>query len=462
MSVSKSQKISITRPQPGDAMVADDEEAKVEQLKRETGWLESLMKEASKPPQSQGELEKSAAFDAESEEFAFFENPKNAKEVTSNKSGKFRCQVKKYFLTYKTHIPKEQLTKFLHSLDPSKSQADEVLVAHESADLRNPYHHTHAFVRYSKPKNVTKARAFDIEVNGETIHPHIMKVVTRSNKKIYYYLSKEDPELGFLRAAAKKEPEITPMEIVRQCDGDITKVAEYVKKPGEIQGYRILCDLHERKVASQYLNYKPRGWQREVMRELKHPASLRTLSWYWEPDGRVGKSQLTRHLMAKYPEYILAIQNPGMERDVATTFVEALTTRKWNGNTVIVNLSRKYEGYTTICSTLESLKDGLMTSQKYVGASVSTPGPPHVVVFANWRPKMVDKEGVKCLSMDRWKIKRIKDASLDRSEEEVELKTPGIPMEESYSDDEQYCEVEDNKDIVRLNKEEIRLSRGDF
>lgn len=348
---------------------------------------------------------------------------------------KFRAANARWFLTYKTQIPKDLMRKHLERLNPTKGEVcKEIVIAHEVGEKNSstPYPHTHVYVQFSKAKNVKDCRTFDYTTcEGEVIHPHIRRCRTRTNKFIYRYLSKEDPENSHLKVTQKNS--ILPMEIVRMCEGDILRVAEYIKSPNDITGYIKLCELYKTVQDSKYIDYEPTGWQLDVMRELSFPADLRKISWYWEPVGRVGKSQLIRHLMAKYPEHILAIQNPGLERDVSTLFCRYLDSKQWNGTAIVINLSRKYATHTTIASTLESLKDGLMTAQKYQGQTASTPGPPHVIVFANWRPNIYDEHGKHVLSADRWNIRRIPVTTLDRSAAEKCLRTPGIPMDPKYA-----------------------------
>lgn len=104
---------------------------------------------------------------------------------------KFRVQSKSFFLTYKTHIDKEKLCEFLCGLKP-KLVCERFIAAHETADEKNPYFHTHVYIKFSGKFDSEQCRIFDFPTEGGAIHPNI-KIPYGTITKMLKYLAKEDP-----------------------------------------------------------------------------------------------------------------------------------------------------------------------------------------------------------------------------------------------------------------------------
>lgn len=138
-----------------------------------------------------------------------------------------------------------------------------------------------------------------------------------------------------------------------------------------------------------------KDWQNEIMDIIKTEPDFRTVNWFWEPEGKTGKSTFTRHLVLKYKA--LAVSGKG--NDVKFILSEYLANNDLE--IIIWDLSRSYEQYVSY-STMEEIKNGLICSGKYESKSLVF-NPPHLIVFANFPP---DTEK---LSKDRWNIKNIKN-----------------------------------------------------
>ncbi len=139
-----------------------------------------------------------------------------------------------------------------------------------------------------------------------------------------------------------------------------------------------------------------RDWQQKVIDVVKTKPDMRTVHWFWEPTGKVGKSFLSRYLFLKYEAIICS----GKAVDVFHQVV------KWQENhgeedpiLVIVDIPRSHIDYVSYLA-IEKLKDGCLYSGKYEGGAI-TLDPVHVICFANEEPNK------SALSHDRWHIERI-------------------------------------------------------
>ncbi len=138
-------------------------------------------------------------------------------------------------------------------------------------------------------------------------------------------------------------------------------------------------------------------WQQYVLTYLSQPRDPRQLVWIWDPTGATGKTMLVRHL--------LITQKPCSATLVTGKSADAkyaLSIMKEVPKAVLVSYVRSQEAYISY-QMLEEVKDGMFFSPKYE-STMKIYNPPHMIVFANFRPNTSK------LSMDRWLIWRINEA----------------------------------------------------
>lgn len=136
-----------------------------------------------------------------------------------------------------------------------------------------------------------------------------------------------------------------------------------------------------------------RPWQLEIAEIVKTEADDRTIHWYWETTGNVGKTALCKYLLSKYPH--THFFSGGKSNDIAFQIIK----NKWVPDICVFDLPRSCEGKVSY-NAMEQLKNGLVFSSKYEGGTKMF-NPPHVIVFANWVPDTAQ------LSADRWRIVNI-------------------------------------------------------
>lgn len=140
-------------------------------------------------------------------------------------------------------------------------------------------------------------------------------------------------------------------------------------------------------------NLEPYPWQQEVLDLIEEEPDDRTIHWYWEPTGNVGKSALTKHIVLKYKDKVLPIG--GKAADMKH-LISGFLDKNAELRAVLIDLTRSREKFVSY-EGIEEIKNGLIVNTKYETA-VKVFDPPHVVVFANWAPDM------SALSADRWHV----------------------------------------------------------
>lgn len=137
-----------------------------------------------------------------------------------------------------------------------------------------------------------------------------------------------------------------------------------------------------------------RPWQQELKEILDEEPDDRTIHWYWEEEGNMGKTAMAKYICSKYDALFLSGKASDSKHIVAKYVNSGKTL-----HAAVFGFPRSMEEYVSY-EGLESIKDGIFCSGKYDGSMVMY-NPPHVFVFANFAPDMSK------LSMDRWRVKKI-------------------------------------------------------
>lgn len=132
-------------------------------------------------------------------------------------------------------------------------------------------------------------------------------------------------------------------------------------------------------------------WQANIEKLTLTEPDGRSVHWYWDLVGGIGKSAFCKYMYIKHKA--LVIQGGKMADIMNIIFNSDMDIV----NTVIIDIPRNH-GNKVSYSSIECILNGMITNTKYeTGCKVFNP--PHVIVFSNYEPDHSDK-----LSEDRWKI----------------------------------------------------------
>lgn len=320
--------------------------------------------------------------------FAIDENTGKAKKP-------FKFNYPWVFLTYKTHIDKDKLHNFIAGT--TKHKIEFIRSAHESADKQQPYEHTHTLVKWVARVQVENCRKWDwLCDDGVTIiHPHVKIISGRTHyNNQMKYLSKEDPANIDLQ-------KICIASQVMACETLQEAFEKYVDKPSDAMGIKLLFD--NKSVENDDYEIKlDQPWQFNAKEMALMKPVYRIIIWFYDARGGAGKTTLAKWLMKN--ENWLVTKDMGTNRDAATIIGSAKEAGWKNGNS-FTDLPRSAENHKSLYEWLESLLDGLVTTQKYKGKSQDWK-PGHIWVGANWLPD-VDR-----LSLDRWVFYNVESRKL--------------------------------------------------
>lgn len=139
-----------------------------------------------------------------------------------------------------------------------------------------------------------------------------------------------------------------------------------------------------------------RPWQKNIENIVLSEPDDRTIYWFWEDIGNIGKSALVKYLVVKYN--CLFCQG-GKESDLMNL---VFNNDMDNCKCVIFDIPRAHQGHISY-SALENIKNGLVCNTKYE-TGFKAFNSVHVICFANYLPAKPEM-----LSKDRWKIEYLGD-----------------------------------------------------
>jgi len=169
---------------------------------------------------------------------------------------------------------------------------------------------------------------------------------------------------------------------------DVSAAIEYTQKPDTrtgrqfVKGLRIVRPLKVLKREQLY------PWQKAIVNMIELEPDDRTINWFWDHDGGIGKSALVRYLVINHNALLVA----GKGADIKFLICQ----QKQPPDIIIYDIPRTARSYIDYCA-LEEIKNGVFCSSKYE-SKMYVMNPPHIICFANFEPDY------DALSQDRWNI----------------------------------------------------------
>lgn len=149
------------------------------------------------------------------------------------------------------------------------------------------------------------------------------------------------------------------------------------------------------KLLTKYENVVWRDWQQNIIDLCKTKPDDRTIHWFWEPSGNVGKSFLAKYLFITNR----VLLGGGKSADILYILSKYIEEEKDCPEVLIIDIPRSSYDYVNY-ALIENIKNGLVNSPKYESKTLLLDDM-HIICFANEPPKMDE------LSKDRWNIIRL-------------------------------------------------------
>lgn len=171
-----------------------------------------------------------------------------------------------------------------------------------------------------------------------------------------------------------------------KCKGSEEQNVKYCSKDGNIILSKGVAIKKPLKILPKEKLYK---WQLDIIKIIESEPDDRSIYWYWEPTGNMGKTTFAKYLSHHYN----AVPIEGKKNDILFCAAE------FESDIYIFDFERSMEEYISYAA-MEKIKNGFFMCSKYESKPILR-NPPHVICFANFLPDD------KMLSKDRWKIVRI-------------------------------------------------------
>ena len=149
--------------------------------------------------------------------------------------------------------------------------------------------------------------------------------------------------------------------------------------------------IKQRILYRDYSNVMWKPWQQQVLDILSKEPDSRTVNWFWEETGGVGKSFLCKYLKLTQPCLIADGKKDNVLHQLCKMLDDGLEPK-----IVILDIPRHGKDYMNY-GLIEQIKDGCIYSGKYEGGDCIIDNV-HVIIFANFAP---DESK---FSEDRWNI----------------------------------------------------------
>lgn len=305
----------------------------------------------------------------------------------------FRLANKWVLLTYgskdkDTWIDKAEYIKWIQ--EKCKHEVNWIRLAHESADAKAPYLHTHVVMEHATKFTTTSCRFFDYK--GD--HPNIKKLIV---KKAFIdaqgYIGKED----IANKDLKKEFVPNLVEGILKCKTDKEALTKFCKTPANAAGILAIRGIQSFDFRSEKVLVEPKHkWQLDFLEMIKEKANRRSVVWIKDKVGNRGKSELGDYIQDTSNGDWCVLSEVSQTRDLAELILTELMGG-WKCQGVIFDLTASASEHKGFYDGIECIKNGRISSQKYKGKTLRF-DIPHVAVFANFLPD------VNRMKLDRWKI----------------------------------------------------------
>lgn len=253
-----------------------------------------------------------------------------------------------------------------------------------------------------KSKTISPAKHWCFTLNNWTEEEYCSIVSTINTKSIYGIIGSEIGSLGetphlqgyihFKSKVRAKSAHHNSRIHWEKCKGNKKQNIEYCSKE-----------------CVKYVFPKPytidislNKWENGIIDIIAKEPNQRTINWFWEETGGVGKTTFQKWVFLNYQKVVVL---GGKGGDMKNGVVQYLKNTQSLPEIILINVPRTMLDYISYTG-IEEIKDMFFYSGKYEGGMICGKSP-HVLIFANSPPNK-DR-----MSKDRWNVKHLKEWELD-------------------------------------------------
>lgn len=175
-------------------------------------------------------------------------------------------------------------------------------------------------------------------------------------------------------------------EIARDVGMSINYCSKTDTRTGKIFNFRIPVPREINIITNLF------DWQLDIVEICENVPNDRTINWYWEEKGGIGKTVFCKYMVWHYHALVLS----GKSADMKYGIIKYVEKNGQYPAVIIFDIPRSCLDYLSY-QGIEEVKNGLFFSSKYESDMVIG-NCPHIICFANEAPKYGK------LSEDRWVV----------------------------------------------------------
>lgn len=333
----------------------------------------------------------------------------------------FKLQYRYLLLGYKGHLDKVKYIEWFKDLYPTNKQENIwIRLAHETADAKCPYIHTHVVVDlgyrpcFKSPhkfcyRDPDAPPGYVWDPSCNKIHCHIKglpgDIAFVDAKK---YIGKEDRANADLLVPVENEKGLRIVQRIQGSPSVNQALRKNLRRIGDAAG--IIQIYGCRPLVTDDLVVPPRPnfpWHDDLFAQVENetcPPWDRKIIWYVDKVGNTGKSWFSKYIashgVTEESGFDWLCMTAVKEKHDAFHQIRESIDLGFKKTGFIIDVSRASKFKQALYEVLEDIKNGQVTATKYKGANLKF-NTPWVIVFANFWPK------THMMSSDRWDIRRI-------------------------------------------------------
>ena len=345
---------------------------------------------------------------------------------------KFSINNKKIHLTYSYHPNLPKLYDYLSDL--AKKQDNKIItysMVHENGNYQGTgtnHPHTHVALFFDNPIRTTKSSFFDYNcplnpvTNPEFVHPHIRPVKYKKHwdRICTTYHRKEGGELfsNYITQSTTKEqkPNYNLTELVKiYREKGENGIADYVNRirPNDISRVNSICQTAKNYILNEnkeklkqenQINLELNDWHKHIINHEIPNNTDRILVWVYDPVGNEQKTTFANYLKRYHDAVVITAMS-----SKNALYQLAIEHENRIGNPikiVIFDIPRSVKNIDELYTTIEMIKNGSFTSEKYKSREIELGCKPVVIVFSNAAPN------IKHCTVDRWKVLSVNEGQI--------------------------------------------------
>lgn len=352
-------------------------------------------------------------------------------------NGKFQLDNKMVHLTYSYQPDLPTLLTHLNKIiDETGNKIETYSLVHENGNHKptnQPHPHTHVALKFNKPLRTIKQYFFDYSCplnppsDPNFKHPHIRPVKYKNHWNTIcndYHRKETEPLSNYIPSTNQpnlenNQPTYNIHEAVAifKDEGE-NGIANYINRirPNDISRVDSICRTVKNYIRNENENKNKQfniessnielnDWHKHILNFEIPNNDDRILLWVYDLVGNEQKTTFANYMQHHHQAVVITVTS---SKNALCQLADESDKRNGDPiNVVIFDIPRSAKNIEELYETIELVKNGNFTSEKYKTRSINLGCKPVVLVLSNAYPQ------IKKCSIDRWKILTLNNGSVE-------------------------------------------------